>query len=170
MICYKYPLFLFYILVFGAMHLIACSKKQQVVPVVISDDRVVGFIEKEILLLEADLVKVNGHLASSKKSMAENTMRPKILDYERREYFRYEKMARQIEQQIAYYKIRRSLRLKDVELRLGKITHEDLKREANEYSISSEANKHKFVWRDLEPPAAEKAAPPPKKEDSGAHH
>ncbi|MCC6138464.1 MAG: hypothetical protein IT287_07510 [Bdellovibrionaceae bacterium] len=140
-------------LVFSATLLISCSeKKSEAVPARMSDDKVVIAIDKELSALIADKEKMKQRLENSKASLEENALRPKIISYLRKEYFSYEKMDRHIDQQIAYYKIKKSLREKDVHERLSKITVKDLEKEMLAYEIELAANKPVFPWRALPEP------------------
>lgn len=170
MIFYLTRLVSFLAFVCCATLLVSCSKKEAVeTPARVEDDKVAPLIDKELAALNSDKDKMKLRLDKAKLDLEENALRPKLLDFSRKEYFRYEKLDRQIDQQIAYYKIRKALRDKSVRDRLGKLTVKTLDKELTDYEIEIQTNKPVFPWRSLpEPekapagkePAADGKAPP----------
>lgn len=153
MIFSKSRLFSFLALICCATLLISCfEKKSDEAPARIEDDKVSAALDKEIKTLTSDKEKMQLRMNSARVDLEENALRPKLLAFIRKEYFGYEKMDRQIDQQIAYYKIKKVLRDKDVQDRLSKITRKDLEKEMADYEISIKANPPVFPWRKLADP------------------
>lgn len=141
----------FLALALSATLLVSClEKKHEITPPKLEEDKVLVLIQKEIALLEADKTKMQERLDSVNQSLEENALRPKMLDFSRREYFEYDKMARQIDQRLDYYKIRKALRENDVSARIQKgLTLKELEQEGVDYEIAQKANVEKYKWRAL---------------------
>ncbi len=168
MIFFKLRLNSFLALLSCATLLISCLEKKapESIPARVEDDKVSEMIQKEIAVLELDRASMASRLESTQQSLDENALRPATQEYTRKEYFQYEKMARQIDQQIDFLKIRKALREKDVFERLKKgLTLKDLENELAEYEMNAKANTKSYPWRKL--PKVEKSKDP-KKEKEGA--
>lgn len=148
----------FLALALTATLLTSCFKKEsEVIPPKLEDDKVLGLIQKEIDDLTKDKKKMQERIDSVNASIEENALRPKMVEYSRRELFQYDSMMRKIEQQIDYFKIRKSLREKDVYDRIKKgLTSEGLEKEFVSAELDFKANLTKYPWRSLpEPPKKE---------------
>lgn len=122
-------------------------------PPKLEDDKVASLIQKEIDALESDKTKMQERIASVQAAMEENALRPKLVEYSRKEFFQYDSMMRQIDQQIDYFKIRKALRSKDVSDRIKKgLLKKDLENELYAAEIDFKANLKKYSWRLLPPP------------------
>jgi predicted unusual protein kinase regulating ubiquinone biosynthesis (AarF/ABC1/UbiB family) len=142
-------------LVLTATLLISCLEKKPGAPplVGLENDDIIKSIEKEIAGLEVDKLKMQERLDSINKEIEENALRPKALEFFRRDYFNYEKMARQIDQRLNYYKIRKALREQDLKDRIQKktLTQEALGQESIDHKVQLQAQVQKYPWRALPP-------------------
>ncbi|MCB9072662.1 MAG: hypothetical protein H6623_03505 [Bdellovibrionaceae bacterium] len=146
--------------IFAALALVGCEKKEP--PPTLDDDIVLKKMSTQIASLEEDLKKMEARIDGSRVAMEDNALRPKALDMFRKERFKFDKLARQIDQEISYLKIRKSLRERDLSSRLDKLTLKDLEAEAEDYELSVKAlNKH-YVWRDMPLPEPYKKEAPEK--------
>lgn len=153
MIFYKHLIYSFLLILCGALSLSGCFKKDaEAVPPTLADDEILISLKKDITSLEKDLSDMKKRIELSEKAIEEYALKPRLLDMSRKDFFQFDKMYRQIDQLIAYKKIKISLRERDLEIRLKNLTKKDLKAEFEEFQISLEANKPKYPWRDLEPP------------------
>lgn len=155
-------------LFFCATLLTSCFEKKEpaAVPATQEDDKVVELIQTEITVLEADKAVMKERIAQTQKSLDENALRPVMQEYTRKEYFQYERMLRQIEQQIDYLKIKKALREKTVHERLKKgLTLQDLDEEKAAFEIDAKANVKNYPWRKL--PKLEKPKEAKKEGDHG---
>ena len=146
-------LIIFLYLLCGTWMLIGCFNKEQTPePPTIADDEILASLKKDIEGLELDLTDMKKRIELSEAAIKEYALKPRLLDLSRKDFFQFDKMYRQINQTIAYKKIKLSLRTRDLEKRLKGLTKESLKEEFKDYQISLEANKPKYPWKELEPP------------------
>jgi hypothetical protein len=133
------------------------------------DDKVNTLIQKEIDTLMKDRTLMQERIDSVQASMEENALRPKLVEYSRKEYFQYDSMMRQIDQQIDYFKIRKALRTKDIQdrIKMG-LSRKDLDAEFTAAEIDSKANIKKYSWRLLPPPPKKEVKGGEKKDEHGA--
>lgn len=157
----------FLALVLSATLLTSCLKKESdVIPPKVEEDKVLDLFQKEIDGLLVDRTKMQERINSVNESIQENALRPKLIEYSRRELFQYEGMMRQIDQTVDYYKIRKALREQDVYGRIKKgLTKESLEKEFATSELDFKANLQKYSWRQL--PAPPKKESKEKKEGQG---
>lgn len=174
-------------LLFGATLLVSCLEKTppEAIPATQDDDKIVGLLQTEIVLLEADRKVMQERIAQVEKSLEENALRPMVQEYSRKEFFQYDKMMRQIDQQIDYFKIKKALREKNVYERVKKgLNLKDLEVELAAFELDKKATAKTYAWRKLpklEKPKEQKKqegheekedphAPAPKEDSKGGHH
>jgi hypothetical protein len=151
---------------------LSCTKSETPPPT-LEQDPTLQLMEKEISELEVDLSKMQARMDYAQSLMDENALRPKLLDMTRKEYYKYDKLARQIEQEIAYKKIRMAMRTRTLGPEIKSLTLEQLAIQAEDYKASLKAVNKKYPWRELslpEPPSAkDKEKDAKESKDNGEH-
>lgn len=157
--------FYLFLLILTAITTTSCFKGGHS-PVTREEDEVRTDLLAELKQMELDGYIINNQIKIARGRIEELSIHPKMADIAKKDLYQKEKFYSQIEQQIAYLKIRLNNREKYFLQNQSTLTKEHLAEEYAQYSQNKTANPGKYPWRI---PSMQKAAPPTDKEKSSHH-
>jgi len=127
------------------------------------DDKVRTDLLADLKQLELDNSIIENQVKIARTRIEELTISPKMYDIAKKDMYQKEKYLSQIQQQIAYIKIKLNDREKYFLENQRALTKEKFDKEFEEYSLNKESNPVDFPWRI---PSMKKAPPLTDKEKS----